>query len=680
MSAATTTSSSSPHGAAARSSDTQETQQQQADYQRRLLRQVLRNEQALRDLFPLHRATALAAVAPTGGIAELVQASGQQQVVSLPIADVLYAGVRKLFLDVWYQPPEYLASIPSTAPGGLGPAGAAPSAVPSTWAFRACDSLHCPTVASSLFPQLQAWIDATNNAVDADWCMVVLNVRQLSPWTAASTVTTMSTTTATAASTSTTAAPLPAPTSVTPPDMPATNLTLSKLLSGSSIAPWIYTPKMLSDFRASPPDASSMPSGNMQAYPEQYLNSPAHLYPRQLIDPARPTKPLKRFIFAFSNTTSFVSNSYNTSSDTDVVFPAEDMLPSLDLALPAATQIQQALLDNSTLPVPSFLASDPRFQLRNCPSLSGTYAMAPTGNETSGVQQPLPSSPWSFATVRDSPSAAFDYDTLQAVTQCGYTPLVSSLNITALMQQQSDPAASKLPGTGGWANMLDLLSATVWSFDINADQPRNDSMLNCASANFSNNARWYASRCMDQRYLACQGSYDPNYWTISAGQHTWYDAAPNSGTPASGAAPACPPGTFFSVPKSPLENWFLRRALIARNVADLVAQDPTGARTAQSAPGTVPPPVDSVWLNYNDAYTNGCWVVGGGKCPYAEEDAQAVRNIVTVSAVGGILMLIVVAVFSWFKCRRYLRQSKYHRRRNDVQKRLRLLEHVGVPS
>ncbi|KNE66742.1 hypothetical protein AMAG_11239 [Allomyces macrogynus ATCC 38327] len=268
----------------------------------------------------------------------------------------------------------------------------------------------------------------------------------------------------------------------------------------------------------------------------------------------------------------------------------------------------------------------------------------------------------SFLQVADTRNSPFSYDVSRAVAGCGYAPRLASTAANL-----SSPASS----------LASAMLGTIWSW--HTLQPINSTVHNCALASLSlasrsapvhsdapdfklpdtnmsttsapnTGPRWVAARCLDIYYTACQSMTDPHVWTLSPTRYAWPEAA----APAPTAGRACPDGFTFAVPRTPLQNWMLGRAMATKGV-------------------------DAAWVYFSDASTDGCWVVGSAKCAYSGPDAEQVQQIIAVSLGAGLIVLIVVAVFVWVKCRRYLRVSKMARRQSMVKKRLAELEEVTVP-
>ncbi|KAG0291309.1 hypothetical protein BGZ96_005302 [Linnemannia gamsii] len=90
-----------------------------------------------------------------------------------------------------------------------------------------------------------------------------------------------------------------------------------------------------------------------------------------------------------------------------------------------------------------------------------------------------------------------------------------------------------------------------------------------------------------------------------------------------------------------------------------------------------------IWIDISSWQTAGCWVPGGstGLCPYQEPDnTVALQEIIKVSAIGGVITLVLVVLFLYVKFRRNRRLRKASRRRADVRCKILLTEVETVPA
>jgi len=90
-----------------------------------------------------------------------------------------------------------------------------------------------------------------------------------------------------------------------------------------------------------------------------------------------------------------------------------------------------------------------------------------------------------------------------------------------------------------------------------------------------------------------------------------------------------------------------------------------------------------VWIDMSDQATSGCWVPHNYTCPYGPDSsgltpAQRIA-VITVSVVGGIIVLLLGAIFVAFKyseSRRYLRLRKFEQKLKVRRK----AKFVAVPA
>ncbi|KAF9103497.1 hypothetical protein BGX29_003315 [Mortierella sp. GBA35] len=90
-----------------------------------------------------------------------------------------------------------------------------------------------------------------------------------------------------------------------------------------------------------------------------------------------------------------------------------------------------------------------------------------------------------------------------------------------------------------------------------------------------------------------------------------------------------------------------------------------------------------IWIDISSWQTAGCWVPGGidGICPYrAPDNTAALQEIIKVSIIGGVIILVLVGVFLYIKCRRNVRLRKASKRRADVRTKILLTEVETVPA
>ncbi|ANZ77206.1 BA75_04030T0 [Komagataella pastoris] len=160
--------------------------------------------------------------------------------------------------------------------------------------------------------------------------------------------------------------------------------------------------------------------------------------------------------------------------------------------------------------------------------------------------------------------------------------------------------------------------------------------LQCAS--FSN-LSWFISSCDQQRQVACRSSSDWLQWTITSTLSNYY-----------GATDVCPAGTFFDVPRTPLDSLTLQSKV----------------------------PIDSnVWIDLNTLSSGGCWISGGAEaqCPYHRVTLVSLYvEILTPSSVVSIVLIATVILLHFVripiqKNRKYWRKLQENIKDSD-----------GIPS
>ncbi|KAG0092564.1 hypothetical protein BGZ93_005016 [Podila epicladia] len=110
-----------------------------------------------------------------------------------------------------------------------------------------------------------------------------------------------------------------------------------------------------------------------------------------------------------------------------------------------------------------------------------------------------------------------------------------------------------------------------------------------------------------------------------------------------------------------------------KGVLPMPARAPTAAVTGQGL----------IWIDISSWQTAGCWVPGGvhGKCPYQDPDnTVALQEIIKVSSIGGVIILVLVGMFLYLKCRRNVRLRKANKRRTDVRTKIMRTEVETVPA
>ncbi|KAI8082678.1 uncharacterized protein B0P05DRAFT_538014 [Gilbertella persicaria] len=241
---------------------------------------------------------------------------------------------------------------------------------------------------------------------------------------------------------------------------------------------------------------------------------------------------------------------------------------------------------------------------------------------------------WAFAS--DMNQTSFTYTTAVNVTECGYSPYFTSSNYSTNKSIASDFDRGHL---------ADNILSTIWSWDINEPQANKDKR--CA-AMLLHNGRWKATDCSEQYRVACRSLDDPDTWMITQDIYS-YDRSMTS----------CPDNYTFDVPHIPRQNTILKRLLDQTDIEQ-----------------------DRVWINLNWAYNeDSCWVIGRyGTCWWADDNGQAFLGLIRTSVVSGVIILILVGIFTWVKCARLWRNRNSKSRKAMVKKMLAKREYVTIPA
>ncbi|KAI0464309.1 Maintenance of telomere capping protein 6 [Komagataella kurtzmanii] len=160
--------------------------------------------------------------------------------------------------------------------------------------------------------------------------------------------------------------------------------------------------------------------------------------------------------------------------------------------------------------------------------------------------------------------------------------------------------------------------------------------LQCAS--FSN-LSWIISSCDEPRQVACRNSSYWLQWTVTSTLSNYY-----------GATEACPVGSFFDVPRTPLDSMTLQREI---------------------------PLNSSVWIDLNTLDSGGCWISGGAEaeCPYHRVTLVSLYvEILTPSSVVSIVLIAIVVLLHFVRIP-IQKNRKYWRKLQDNIK-----DSDGIPS
>jgi len=174
----------------------------------------------------------------------------------------------------------------------------------------------------------------------------------------------------------------------------------------------------------------------------------------------------------------------------------------------------------------------------------------------------------------------------------------------------------------------------------------------CAVMDLTLEGHWRSTNCTEERRAACRIGNSPFSWVLS-------------NTPAyfSNVSDTCPEGSSFAVPRTGLENQYLYKHLLSLPEDKI---DPESSNTL----------LREIYVNFNSIDVTSCWVSGGygSLCPYAANPQQLERRTVLVSAVAGIIILVIAALTFFVKCNANRRNSRRRKRAIDGW------EYEGVPS
>jgi hypothetical protein len=215
---------------------------------------------------------------------------------------------------------------------------------------------------------------------------------------------------------------------------------------------------------------------------------------------------------------------------------------------------------------------------------------------------------------------------LSNLTSCGISPIIN---------------ATLLDGTAD-SNILTYQNAmygSIWSWSTG--EPRNvsaneyhSSNIRCAAMDLSLNGRWRITDCSEQHPGACRATNEPYVWTLS-----------RSRGPNDSVDKACPPNSSFAVPRTGLENTYLRYA---------------AAKSPETASDS------TVWLNFNSVDVQNCWVSGVGRsCPYASSRGLSTRKVI-IPIVAALVVLLLAALLAFVKCAANRRNYRRGRRRKNA--------------
>lgn len=240
---------------------------------------------------------------------------------------------------------------------------------------------------------------------------------------------------------------------------------------------------------------------------------------------------------------------------------------------------------------------------------------------------------WSF--VNDN-KTAFNYDSALKTTQCGYSPYFTHSNYSTERSKSTDVDSGHL---------ADNVLSTIWSWDVNEPNPGDG--RRCAAMK-GGNGRWVANDCAESLRVACRLAANPNQWVLTKTGYI-YDRALS----------ACPQNYIFDIPRIPRQNINLRQVIIAENLTE-----------------------SKIWLNLNLLYNDdSCWVVGRyGTCWWSSDSGEAYLGLIKTSIVAGVIVLLLVGVFTYVKCARLWRDRNSKSRKAMVKNMLSRREYATVPA
>ncbi|TKX21178.1 hypothetical protein C1H76_6719 [Elsinoe australis] len=444
--------------------------------------------------------------------------------------------------------------------------------------------------------------------------------------------------------------------------------TISRALN-TTLSPFIYTPALLQEQRA---------NLNASWFTAPFDQQPDTLYFRYGVNssgiasttdgwPSEGYAELieaKRILIGFGES-SLPANQYDTSLDDLIIFPPGSLTSPREVAVSSTGAVTSGCLFVNTSLSP--LSINDSFVI---PSSS-----SPTFSTTSGVL----------------------HNTTTSLSACGISPLLNTTLSNTSAGSDIQPYRS-------------FVRASIWSWQ--SDQPAsspNNTQNRCAALNITApQGRWEVAACTSRLPGACRIANQPYEWTLST-QRGPYDSIPR----------VCPSNSTFSVPRTALENSYLR-ATIARlrddpndgSLAGLEASLIAGAngdedlrRRDVSLPDTFPGPYPDVaasdtsslhlstyqkrqdaddiliWLNLNDLDVQGCFVQGiNATCPYTPRAGEASRRVI-VPIVAAVIVFCLAGLTIFVKCAANRAGVKRKRRRKGLGRGGDGLgEYEGVPS
>ena len=161
--------------------------------------------------------------------------------------------------------------------------------------------------------------------------------------------------------------------------------------------------------------------------------------------------------------------------------------------------------------------------------------------------------------------------------------------------------------------------------------------------------QWKVDNCQKKHRAACRVNDQPYNWRLTSNEVIYGDAPD-----------ACQDSTYFSLPRTGLENTYLYQHVLD----DAITQE--DAREALSG----------VWINLNSLDTQNCWVTSGpdGNCLYARAQDEKHTREVLIPTIAALIALILSVLTILIKCNNNIR----HNRRSKTGPGG--WEYEGVPS
>ncbi|KAF9113105.1 hypothetical protein BGX27_002215 [Mortierella sp. AM989] len=386
----------------------------------------------------------------------------------------------------------------------------------------------------------------------------------------------------------------------------------------------------------------------------------------------------------------------------------------------------------------SFLRISSSLEYGKCESPLSGITMIPTGSEgnvdqvkapedgSDGSEAGVTNVTWSFASMSDSDSSPWTYASGQLATSCGYSALAESRAPLLTISEQTAmtiwswdldeplnnqtrsrdrrcgvmringrwaiqncntklPMACRKTNTSGkWIindkgadNYRDVTCPEGYKFDVPRTSRENQllysALLSHWNATVPTAFASFQKRLQNAIQLASRSAiYSKDNDTMT---NKRYRRDENSGgdneDDSNDEGPEGHKNQSSTLPSSP----------------NVVSGGPTTSKNTQiisplaAAAGL--PNEGMIWIDISSWQTAGCWVPGGieGICPYQDPDnTVALQEIIRVSTIGGVIILVVLVIFLYLKCRRNVRIRKSNKRRAAVRNKIMRTEVETVPA